>query len=134
MKNELDIPTTPESKAKIERLQKLKLGCQKKHNLMKKKWLSAPSFTQHAKSFNETWIRRNHNSANYWYMISVFQLWYVSKYWPTNNQRLWVSLYLMVSIGCILSYIIILSVEGIEILWVSKRMELTSIHYRSRKH
>ena len=37
LKNELDIPTTSESKAKIERLQKLKLGCQKKHNLMKKK-------------------------------------------------------------------------------------------------
>ena len=31
LKNELDIPTTSESKAK------LKLGCQKKHNLMKKK-------------------------------------------------------------------------------------------------
>ena len=37
LKNELDIPTTSESKAKIERLKKLKLGCQKKHNLMKKK-------------------------------------------------------------------------------------------------
>ena len=39
LKNELDIPTTSESKAKIERLQKLKLGCQKKHNLMKKKFV-----------------------------------------------------------------------------------------------